>query len=81
MLPAFLLIGYLKCTNILQAPPQDVLPPGSVALSNAAETELINKSSAALPYKVCKVQFDFIPYALELCNPMIHFTFTIHLLK
>ena len=37
---------------VLQEPPPTVLPPGSVALKEAAETQLKNESSAELSYLV-----------------------------
>jgi hypothetical protein len=42
---------------ILQEPPPTVLPPGSVALKEAAETQLKNESSAKFSYKVSMLIF------------------------
>ncbi|KAL5826788.1 hypothetical protein ACOSQ3_018629 [Xanthoceras sorbifolium] len=40
------------------APPSSVLPPGSVSLNQAAETELRTSSSSDLPYEVQSVEFE-----------------------
>ncbi|EEF34459.1 alpha-glucan water dikinase, chloroplastic [Ricinus communis] len=40
------------------APPSGVLPPGSVTLSEAAETQLTNVSSAELPYQVQSFELE-----------------------
>jgi hypothetical protein len=42
---------------ILQEPPPTVLPPGSVALKEAAETQLKNESSAKFSYQVSMLIF------------------------
>lgn len=66
--------------DILQAPPPSVLPPGSVSLNEAAETQLKSISSTELSYQVCKVNL-FHSMFIGASEHAIHITFSICLLK
>ena len=54
---------------ILQEPPPTVLPPGSVSLKEAAETQLKNESSAKFSYQVSMLIFfvsSSVPWGFEI---------------
>lgn len=54
----FLCISYMKFMDMLQVPSSSVLPPGSVSLDGAAETQLTRSYVADLPYQVRKCDFN-----------------------
>lgn len=62
-LPPFTL-NLLRYMEILQVPPPAVLPPGSVSLKEAAETQFSINSSTGLPGQVCQIKYNLAPHNL-----------------